>query len=453
MVRPEDLGAVGDGVADDTRAVQAALDRGAGASVLLAGRSYRTSATLLVPSGTTVQGIGAVIQATADDQPILVSKAWAEQRGDVKGRTRLLGLRLAGTGRGARQDGIVLHDFWSEIADCEVSDTGGRGIVLTAGNRFGVPIASTLVENRVRRCVVRDSGGACFFLGEPANGKLTDGELADCIGSLRDGVDARIVTIGHAAGWAVRNIHTYGGRPGTAIEIRQGYFTRVSGLYVEGFAVVGLALPAVQTDVTVADVQIVGGRLGEDAAFIGLSGHKDYADPLVVFSTTVLTCLEGPGGRALLNEDGKVRIGGAPILVAGPGAATVRPGDLPAGGAAAGAVAPPKPEARRIASWTGRGPRAIALSTRGAGRAFAEAMIVTVAARSSDGAATTRFAGLVQWSLGEAGQAVLVDLVPFGAPVGFQQPPVASFAKDGNHLVLTLSFTPIASGPGSMTIG
>ena len=450
MVRPEDFGAVGDGTADDTRAVQAALDHAGGASVLLAGRIYATSAPLLVPSGTTVQGFGALIHARADDQPVLVSQAWADGHGAVRGRTRLAGLRLAATGRGSRQDGIVLHDFWSEIIDCEVDDVGGRGIVMTASNRQGVPIASTLVDNRVRGCVVRNSGGACFFLGEPANGKLTDGELSDCVGMLRDGASASVVTIGHAAGWSLRNIHTYGGRPDVAVEVRQAYFTRIAGLYIEGFARVGLALAAVQTNVTVADVQIVGVRLADKAAFIATSGHRDYPAPLAVFATTVLTNLEGQGGVALLNEGGRVRIAGSPILTAGPGA--IQPGDLPPAEPASGSVAQAAAGNRRIVAWSGRGPRAIMLATEPQGRPFAAALLVTIAARAGDGAPTTSFAGLVQWSLGEVGQAVLVDLVPFGPPVGFVQPPGATFARQGDSLALTLSFTPIASGPGSLIV-
>ena len=454
MVRPEDFGATGDGVADDTRAVQAALDAGEGAGVLLAGRSYRTTATLLVGSGTVVQGLGAVIVAGSDDRPVIVSRAWEEPRARLLGRTRLLGLRLVGDGRGGpRQDGIVLHDFWSEIADCEIADLGGRGIVLTATDRRGTPIASTLVENRVRRCTVRNSGRTCFALGEPANGKLTDGEISDCIASLRDGVRDPLVSIGHAAGWAVRNIHTYGGAPAVAVEIRQGYFTRVEGLYVEGFTTAGLTLAAVQTDVTVSDVQIVAERPGPDAAFIALSAHKDYPAPLVSFADTVLTHLGRAPVRALVDEGGRVTLAGTPPRVAGPGAAQVQPGDLPAGAAAPAAVPSQAPSGgRRTVAWGSRARQSVDVASRPAGAPFAEAWTIAIVARAADGAVATSFAGLVQWSLGEAGPAVLVDLVPFAQPAGFVQAPVAAFRPAGDRLVLTLAFTPAAAGPGMLSI-
>lgn len=456
MVRPEDYGAAGDGVADDTRAVQAALDAGDGAGVLLAGRSYRTTAPLLVGSGTVVQGFGAVIAASADDRPVLVSRAWDDPRAAVRGRTRLLGLRIAGAGRGGpRQDGIVLHDFWSEIADCELAGLGGRGIVLTAADRRGTPIASTLVENRVRRCTVRDSGRTCFALGEPANGKLTDGEISDCLASLREGARDTLVSIGHAAGWAVRNIHTYGGATATAVEIRQGYFTRVEGLYIEGFSTAGLALPAVQTDVTVSDVQIVADRTGPDAAFIALSAHKNYPNPLVSFSNTVLTHLGQAPVRALVDENGRVALAGTLPRVAGPGAAQVRRGDLPedATPPAGRPAAPATPGGgHRTIAWNGRARQVVEVASRPAGMPFAESWTVAIAARSADGAVGTSFAGMLQWSLGQNGPAVLVDIVPFAEPAGFVTPPAAAFQTAGDRLVLTLAFTPAAAGPGMLTI-
>jgi hypothetical protein len=451
MVTPEEFGAVGDGKADDTAALQAALDRARGAGVLLSGRIYATTATLLLPSGTTVQGMGAVIRARADNQPVLASAAWANRRAETRGRTRVAGLRIEATGRGPAQDGIVLHDFWSELADLEIVDAGGRGIVLTATDRGGTPIGSTLVENRVRRCVVRNCGGTAFWLGEPANGKLTDGELSDCIGTSKDGSTAPIVVVGHAAGWTLRNIHTYGGRPGTAIEIRQAYFTRVSALYVEGFDKVGLALPQIQTDVTIADVQIVAERFGDGAAFIELSGHRDYPAPLAEFTNVVLTNLGQETARALVNGDGKVRIGGTPIVVGGPGADRITPGDLP--GPSGPALSAAAPNGKRSVTWTGRDRRAIQIASKSAREAFADAHLVTLTGRSSDGALTTAFAGMIHWARAAAdAQAVLLDLVPFGTPFGFQQLPSATFAREGDRLVLMLSFAPVASGPGQLTL-
>ena len=58
MVNPRDLGAKGDGVADDTAAIQAALDRAGeiGDVVSLPPGQYRLNGTLTIPEGVTLEG-------------------------------------------------------------------------------------------------------------------------------------------------------------------------------------------------------------------------------------------------------------------------------------------------------------------------------------------------------------------------------------------------------------
>lgn len=445
MITPLELGAAGDGRKDDTRALQAALDKAEGGTLSLAGRSYRVSAPLLMPSATVIEGMGAVIRMTTDDQPILVSKAFMRPA-PLRGRTRVAGLRIEGTGRGARQDGIVLHDFWSEIADVEVVDPGGRGIVLAA-NRPAQAGSGTLVENRIRRTVVRGSGGTAFFLGEAANGRLTDGELTDCIAVLRDGARDPAVFVGHAAGWSLRGLHTYGGRPAAAIELVNGYFTRLSDIYCESFGSAALSLRQVQTHVALSGIQLVAERPEAGAAFISLSAHRDFPAPAVSLSGIGLHHL-GTGPVAMLaNEGGKVLVSGERPMTGGPGAGDIGIGDWPTPGA--GGTAP-----TRAVTWTGRDPRTVEIASRAGDEAFARAYGVTITGRSMDGSLTTQFSGALHWSRAQAGgHAVLVDLVSFGSPAGFQQPPLASFRRDGGgRLVLTLAFTPVASGPGMLAI-
>lgn len=439
MITPADFGAAGDGRKDDTRALQAALDKAEGSALSLAGRSYAVSAPLLVPSGTIVDGMGAVICMRADDRPVLASRAYM-QAAPLRGRTRIANLRIEGTGRGAGQDGIVLHDFWSEIADVEVFGVGGRGIVLSAANRAGQPVSSTLVENRIRRVAVRGSGGTAFFLGEAANGKLTDGELTDCIAMLGEAVREPALFLGHAAGWSIRGLHTYGGRPDVAIEVVNAYFTRLSDIYCESFARTALNLRQVQTHVAASGLQLVAERPDANAAFIALSAHRDFPAPAVSLSGIGLHHLGSQPVAMLANDGGRVATSGERPMVGGPGAAAITAGDWPASGS-------------RAVSWTGREPRTVEIAVKAGEAAFAQAHGVTITGRSMDGALTTQFAGMLHWSRAQAnGHAVLVDLVPFGSAVGFQQPPLASFRRDGTRLVLTLAFTPVATGPGMLAI-
>lgn len=64
-VTPEDFGAKGDGVADDTEAIQSAISNPNGAQVeFSAGKNYRVTATLTVPSGAELRGNGATLSGT-----------------------------------------------------------------------------------------------------------------------------------------------------------------------------------------------------------------------------------------------------------------------------------------------------------------------------------------------------------------------------------------------------
>ena len=60
----EDFGAKGDGVTDDTAAIQAAFNNTAGSPVEFRDRTYRVSATLNIPSGLRVYGNGATLSGT-----------------------------------------------------------------------------------------------------------------------------------------------------------------------------------------------------------------------------------------------------------------------------------------------------------------------------------------------------------------------------------------------------
>ena len=63
-ITPEQFGAKGDGIADDLRALQAAMQQASASGrplELTAGAVYRFSSCLGLPSGLTIQGNGAVL--------------------------------------------------------------------------------------------------------------------------------------------------------------------------------------------------------------------------------------------------------------------------------------------------------------------------------------------------------------------------------------------------------
>ncbi len=83
----EIFGALGDGVTDDTKAIQTALDAGRGVVDLPAGR-YRLSDSLYIPSNSGLRGTGTLVQS-ADVTTLLNAKADTEAR-DI----RIEGIRI-----------------------------------------------------------------------------------------------------------------------------------------------------------------------------------------------------------------------------------------------------------------------------------------------------------------------------------------------------------------------
>jgi parallel beta-helix repeat protein len=84
-VNPEWWGAVGDGVTDDTVAVQAAITSCAnsGRTVILLGRTYRTTSTILIPAGVNIIGTDpyyCCIDYTGTGTTFLGSAGWHHQQ-------------------------------------------------------------------------------------------------------------------------------------------------------------------------------------------------------------------------------------------------------------------------------------------------------------------------------------------------------------------------------------
>ena len=64
IVTPGDFGAAGDGVADDTAEVQAALSSGFKLITLTPGKTYKVTAPLTVPAGVFISATGATLFAS-----------------------------------------------------------------------------------------------------------------------------------------------------------------------------------------------------------------------------------------------------------------------------------------------------------------------------------------------------------------------------------------------------
>ncbi len=149
IVSVKDFGAVGNGVADDTAAIQAALDAGAGKSVFLPAGTYNTSAVLTVSSNTSFFGEGNTsvisVQPTAStstvNNGIFAGSSASSRTGITISRLKLLGTNeVAISSAGpppvttAYARGITCErSNFLTIQDCEIVKFGS-GIVVSSQN-------------------------------------------------------------------------------------------------------------------------------------------------------------------------------------------------------------------------------------------------------------------------------------------------------------------------------
>lgn len=177
-----DYGAVGNGVANDTAAIQLALDTAPDKSAV-----YFPAGTYLVGNITipnkflTLFGDGqweTVVQAhssISNANYLVASEAYVDNL--TSGNNPLIVKDMCFNGSTYADNVFVLYGFYSELVNCQFTspNNAGAALLLTSDGISGSACSSTLVENKILNCRINGGGaGAAAFNMTSAGQKLTD---------------------------------------------------------------------------------------------------------------------------------------------------------------------------------------------------------------------------------------------------------------------------------------
>lgn len=220
IINVKDYGALGDGTADDTVAIQSAIDAsavqvtssgaGSGRPVFFPAGRYKVTTTLLLPSGVALQGaLGGIWSTSKGESRIFMSGGTStlirnvDQSGG-NSSIEIRNLKLMGTGgnvldfkaSGAGgQDGTTCRRII--IEDCYINNTAGNGIVF-----------SDVQVSIIRGCYVSGNTGHSIYFKSSYDNEVTGCQI-DTYQSATDGFGGdgvRLDNTGGSGGYSDYNI-------------------------------------------------------------------------------------------------------------------------------------------------------------------------------------------------------------------------------------------------------
>jgi hypothetical protein len=181
VVSVKDFGAVGDGVADDTAAIQAAINSGAKSVVFPAG-VYSTSSQLTLAANQSLQGDGAEVTS-------IIAKASTDFQ-YVAYHTGGANIKISGITFDANQANratvlttTAIPLLLVSVTNCRVSECTFQNAVGTSSvPGFGMAIGGTSSRCTIHNCITLNNGTA----SKPADGifcSASDSLISNCIAS------------------------------------------------------------------------------------------------------------------------------------------------------------------------------------------------------------------------------------------------------------------------------
>ena len=243
-----DFGAVGNGTVDDTAAFRAAITAGAGKTVLIPDGTFRISAPVTVPAGTTMTGTGTIHQTSAGRSGLVLSGSGVTVEGVTLLGSRTSNvyaggedaIRGAGASTGSPLTNIMIRSVtisgWGAhgvylqyvkgftVSGSNVHDVGYAGIGVMSG--FDGSISGNRVDNITPGTATNMYG---IFLSYSGDGGVTDPPSARVV------VDGNTVS---RVAWQGINSHA-----GSNLTITNNHVNAcTSGVFIAGTGTTGLII-------------------------------------------------------------------------------------------------------------------------------------------------------------------------------------------------------------------
>ena len=238
-VSVKDFGAVGDGVTDDTVAIQAAFD--ASLYVELESDKVYMVTNLIIPNRRywTLDGKGSQIKkiSSADNYYLLASYKHVNNVAEAQSQCFIKNLRLDGAN--IAEHCLIIQNFSSDVIDCIFAYATGNGVLFPAETRDGTAFPLSSLVNSRFKIISFNNGGCGFYSLDAARNNATDGTILQ--GSQFYGNGDYAVFIEAGAGWDV-HCRTYGNGGGIGFG-GHGQGTLVHDCYIDDGDGVVSALP------------------------------------------------------------------------------------------------------------------------------------------------------------------------------------------------------------------
>jgi len=208
------FGAKGNGKADDTRAISAAIAAAPGGTVWFPPGTYVVNKTLALKPGSTYRGSNpnssVIKQANgANLIAVMADEGYLTQRPTSSSGIQIEDLGIDGNSPANKHGhGLLLMADRSLVRHVLVDFPPEAGIVLIDENLGGKIITNPAVENRIEDCTITQPGTyGIWVVDTNHSGRQTDGYMLNNV--VKNALGDWGIRVERAAGWFISNNHVY----------------------------------------------------------------------------------------------------------------------------------------------------------------------------------------------------------------------------------------------------